>query len=446
MLTVEKGRKGIASQHPETRNATPDRWFHRVAAAVFLLCAFYFTFFWIAHRDGVRMRDFLAPYTGSRCLWAGCNPYDLPQVQHEFARAGGLQQDHPTWAFEPPVYPPSTLVALLPLSFLHYHAARAVWYGLTAALFFAASLALISFAAERYRPWAMLLGAFLYWSEPVGLSFNIGQPTGVAVSLAILSLWLFFRNHRSAAAVICLGISLALKPQLAGLFLIYFLLQSRFRTYAFKSAALGAAFLIVGILCLTLSPASHQWRSDYRTQVANSQAPGAVNDPSPQSGYARQFTDAQIVFALFDNSPSRDTKYAYVLGAILFSTWIVILPRTPEEDLFQVLAAIACIGMLPFYHREYDLVLLMISFPALIEMMIQRHKVAWSALFCTICLLSSPHYHHLWIKLETNAKLAKLLPDETIRALVFTRWQPLVLCVLACIYLLSMSRQKNGSA
>jgi len=428
-----------ASQHRETATGRT-RWFHRATAAVFLLSACYFSFFWIAHPAGVRMRDFLAPYTGSRCLWAGCNPYDLSQVQHEFARAGGLEQDHPTWAFEPPVYPPSTLVALLPMSFLHYHAARAVWYGLTACLFFAASLVLISFVAESYKPWAMLLGAFLYWSEPVGLLFNIGQPSGLAASLALLSLWLFFRNPRSGAAVICLGISLSLKPQLGGLFLIYFLLRPRSRAYACKSAALGAAFLIAGILWLTLSPASHNWRSDYRAQIANSQALGAVNDPSAQSGYARQFTNAQIVFALFVNNPSRDTNFAYALGAILFAAWVMIVLRTSEGDLFSTLAAITCIGMLPVYHREYDLVLLMIGFPALIAMMSRRQAMGWPTLLCTACLLSSPHYHHLWIGLETNARIFALIPDERIRALVFTRWQPVVLGVLACIYLFAMCR------
>src|SRR5580704_17787986 len=105
-----------------------------IATVALLISAAYFAVHWSPLRDGAPMRDFVAPYAGARCLWAGCNPYDPRDVAQEFARAGGGENDHPLWSWPPPVYPPSSLVVLLPVSLFHYHAGRDVWRCLDDAL------------------------------------------------------------------------------------------------------------------------------------------------------------------------------------------------------------------------------------------------------------------------------------------------------------------------
>src|SRR5580698_5305235 len=110
------------------------RWLVHIATVVLLVCAAYYAVHWSGYRDGTPMRDFVAPYTGARCLWAGCNPYEVEQIAREFARAGGAENEHPPWSWAPPVYPPSTLVALLPVSLLPYHAARELWRWVNVAL------------------------------------------------------------------------------------------------------------------------------------------------------------------------------------------------------------------------------------------------------------------------------------------------------------------------
>jgi hypothetical protein len=61
--------------------------------------------------------DFVTVIAGAHCAIDRCDPYDAPTLEREFPKMGGYT---PRLHFKPewPVYPPSTLVALLPLSLL----------------------------------------------------------------------------------------------------------------------------------------------------------------------------------------------------------------------------------------------------------------------------------------------------------------------------------------
>src|SRR6185437_4283285 len=98
------------------------------------------------------MHDFVAPYSGARCLLLGCDSYDPAQVHQTFVAAGGQTSDMAEqWSYTPPVYPPSTLIELLPLAFLNYHAARIVWFLLSTAAFIGSFLLWAELIAPAYR-------------------------------------------------------------------------------------------------------------------------------------------------------------------------------------------------------------------------------------------------------------------------------------------------------
>ena len=107
------------------------------------------------------MHDFVAPYSGAKCLLLGCDPYDPAQVRQTFAAAGGRDSDRVDWSYTPPVYPPSTLIELVPFAFLNYHRARIVWYLLSATAFVGSFLLWAGLVMPAYRPWMALLGALL---------------------------------------------------------------------------------------------------------------------------------------------------------------------------------------------------------------------------------------------------------------------------------------------
>src|SRR6185312_13030600 len=122
--------------HPRTFHAG---WFKLAAWTLFWLVTLGFTgkgLLSIVRSSKGAMHDFVAPYSGARCLLLGCDPYDPAQVQQTFADAGGQPIDRgDKWSYIPPVYPPSTLVELLPFAFLSYHHARIAWFLLSTLAF-----------------------------------------------------------------------------------------------------------------------------------------------------------------------------------------------------------------------------------------------------------------------------------------------------------------------
>jgi hypothetical protein len=443
--------QGSPSMHfEEGSGESHSSWERLILWASYLIfagCCLFFLFHWYPYRDAAQTRDFIAPYTGARCLWTGCNPYDPQHIEKAFAAAGGLAADHPVWRWEPPVYPPSTLIELLPFSFLRYHTVRPIWYVFNALMFCAAVLTMAHFIQPRYRAWALVAGAVTLTSETVALLFNIGQPSGVAVGLAVFALWLLLKTDRRTAGVICLGLSLGLKPQLAGLIFLCLLLRRPYRSAAIKAGILAGVILLIGIAWLSLRPVSKSWRQDYHTQVELSLEPGAVNNPTLQNYGSLQFTNLQPIFSLISETPAFYNSMTYATFAVLFGLWTVGILRTREDTaaLWAGIAAIACIGLLPVYHREYDCVLLIVTFPMLAFMGAQRKWLTLPALVGTIWLLmAAPRYHAHWLRHLKNHYIITAVPFPRVRIAVFQLPQPLLLVMLSCLYLIvlaGMSRQ-----
>src|SRR5258708_33409291 len=88
-----------------------------------------------SHVKGVQHRnDFVALYAGAICITHACNPYSVPDLDNVLVKARGssVRQD---WSDQLPVYPPTTLVLLLPLSLLSYKGATIFWYSLSLATY-----------------------------------------------------------------------------------------------------------------------------------------------------------------------------------------------------------------------------------------------------------------------------------------------------------------------
>ena len=81
-----------------------------------------------SHIKGVQNpNDFVTLYAGSICMVDACNPYSVPDLDNVLVKARGssIRQD---WSDQLPIYPPTTLVLLLPLSILSYKSATIFWY------------------------------------------------------------------------------------------------------------------------------------------------------------------------------------------------------------------------------------------------------------------------------------------------------------------------------
>jgi hypothetical protein len=87
---------------------------------------------YISETHTLHSRDFKPVYAASRCLLAGCNPYDIAATKQEYLGAGGTMEDN--LAFQPhnSTYPPGTFFLILPVAWLPWSWADAVWLALIA--------------------------------------------------------------------------------------------------------------------------------------------------------------------------------------------------------------------------------------------------------------------------------------------------------------------------
>jgi hypothetical protein len=168
--------------------------------------------------------------------------------------------------------------------------------------------------------------------------------------------------------------------------------------------------------------------------------PGAINDPSAQSPFAFQFTNLQAVGSLFMSSSARVDTTTYAVVGLLFLCWLWTVNRhgLDEEQAWVALAAIVSLGLLPVYHREYDLTLLVFSIPGLL-VFVRKSWIGWLALIWTVFLFIPPHMHHQWSKMDDSSPFIHPIGTSFMHTVLFERYQPLVLLGLACSYLIALT-------
>ncbi len=143
----------------------------------------------------------------------------------------------------PFIYPPTTLILLVPLGLLPFRLSFALFVAASALLFERASAKLSA------RP-AMLLVA-----PPVVLAALAGQPTLLVIALALAALCLLPNDERLAGALF--GVAAAIKPPL--LFLVPLALIAGGHRRALLSAAAAASLLVLLSVALFGLQPWHDW-------------------------------------------------------------------------------------------------------------------------------------------------------------------------------------------
>jgi len=345
-----------------------------------------------------------------------------------------------------------------------YPLARRVWRALSILCLFAGMCALTRLRGGRERTIVTLFLAMLVQSTAVKGLIYIGQPTAVAIGLAALAYWGLSRKPQAIFPVIALALSLALKPQLAGLIFLALLPRRLSRRSTLCAAALAFFLLFAGSAWLYAHPASRHWRQDYKLQIEGSIHLPGVNDPTWKAPHGSDMINLQAVFAIVDKPAFYNTA-AWLVAAPLLLLWTRLVFRTnvfrtnvfrtkvsepglseqelSEQDLFEqekllALAAIVCLGMLPVYHREYDLPVLVFTFPAL-ALLLRRLNVISLSLFFLISLLLSTAYRQMqFLKLVYSPRFVHALPPMRLRVLLIGRFHPLLLTAIGVLFLAAM--------
>jgi hypothetical protein len=325
-------------------------------------------------------RDFKQPYASARCVLKHCNPYSESDTEAQYFAAHGPDNDRLVFVPYSALYPPPSLLLLTPVAALSYPAAHAFWI-LAITVGFSVAALLMTDLIAPYGSWLAVLGLACFVATSDAL-IMLGQLSGVAIALLVIGLWLLLRE-KSWAAAVCIAVALCLKPHDVVLFLAYLLIAGRpWRKGFWVVAGLAVALTLVAVVWFSATPATAHWLADMRANLAGNSAPGSVNDPGPLNPQADAIASLQAVFSVFRDSRPFYSVMAYLTTAVLYIACLyaaVRMRNSPERHLL-VIAAIACITLLPIYHRQYDTRILLLIFPAIAWLFSRRRSLGFGAL------------------------------------------------------------------
>lgn len=384
--------------------------------------------------------DFRAVYGSSRCLIAGCNPYNSVDMRTQFLAHGGslAEADTPQYGpFQPHYvgYPPSALFYLAPFALLPWPLAWKVFLCVGIGLYAIAALLFADLCSE-YVPIAAsaCLGYFLAVEHDIVM---LGQPTLLAAALLSIGVWCLVKNRCPRLGVLSFALSLALKPPLGGLFLLYFLIATpSYRKRALQVIGLTVILCLPALLWFSQHFATRNWVQDYKANLSGISAPGKISDPGPQNKSENLIIDLQTIVSRYRDEPSFYNPAVWIFSATVIAVWIYPVRRlrpSLEKDILCI-AVIATFSMLPVYHRSYDSRALLILFPALAVLM--KRTVWWGRTAAILTVLASFVLSE-WYSRGTRpaSRVALYLKHSLILQTAVVHIVPLILLAISAFYL-----------
>ncbi|MGA3010171.1 MAG: glycosyltransferase family 87 protein [Terracidiphilus sp.] len=395
----------------------------------------------LANSSSVAMVDFRVNYYPARCLMQNCDPYDESQVLRIARAEGGelpgdiANANH----FARYLYLPAAFLFTLPFAALPWGLAHLLWVALMAGSLILGAVLMWDLGAN----WApvisgALIGFLLANSE---LLMVLGNMAGFAIGLSMVAVWCFLRRRFVPAGILCLAISLAIKPQDAGLVWLYFLLAGGvYRKRALQTLLAAVALSLPGVLWVwQVSP---RWMQELHSNLLAFSAHGSQTDPRLASMGFRglgMMINLQTAVSAFWSEPRIYNLVTYLICGPLLLAWVLVTlrSRSSAARTWVALAAIAALSMLPVYHHQYDAKLLLLTVPACAMLWAEGGVIGWLAL-----LLNTAGFvltgDISWIALL--GLMHRLLPaSSALSAQIPTAMQvfsaPLILLLMAIFYL-----------
>jgi hypothetical protein len=388
------------------------------------------------------MIDFKGVFYDAKCLLQHTDPYNPGEPLQAYLEMGntvpqsadGLRQ-----VLAVDVYLPTTSIFVAPFAMLPWGTAQVLWAVLgIGSLIFAAFLMWDSGASYAPVISCCLICFLLANTEAF---FATGNSAAIVVSLCVAAVWCFLKNRFVWVGILCLAISLAIKPHDAGLVWLYFLLAGGVhRKRALQTLVVTA---VLGLATITwVTPIAPHWMQELHTNILLDQLPGKVNNPGPTTLNSRgpgMIIDLQSAISFFRDDPRIYNSVSYLVCGALLLAWVVRTLRvqfSPERAWFA-LAAVVPLTMLVTYHRPYDAKLLLLAIPACAMLWAERKPIRWLALLVTsagivftadipltVLLIFTQNLH-----LSMEGLFGQML------ALVLMRPAPLILLAMGIFYL-----------
>jgi hypothetical protein len=315
-----------------------------------------------------------------------------------------------------------------------------LWMILTVCCIFLAAY-LMWDSAANYAP-VIAAGFICFVLVNSEVLFANGNAAGIAVGLCVVAVWCFLMDRLVPVGILCLAISLAIKPHDAGLVWLYFLLAGG----VYRKRALHTLVVTVVLAAAAVLWVSHfapHWMQEMHTIVRAASAPGGPSDPGPFSPVNK--TGANIIICLqstvsvFSDDPRIYNPVSYLICGALLLVWSIhtLKARFSLKRAWLALAAVVPLAVLVSYHRPYDARLMLLSVPACAMLWAEGGMIRWIALVVNAAGIVSTADIPLTILqiLTTNMHLSKARLSGQVLTVVLVQPVPLILLAMSIFYL-----------
>ncbi len=388
------------------------------------------------------MVDFKAHFYTVRCLLQHGDPYKQSDVLQVYQAAEG---DHspesvnarPTITRYP--YLPTVFLVTTPFGMLPFGPAHLLWMAANAGGLILASFLIWHIGAK----WAPLLsgGLICFMLANGELILAVGNAAGITIGLCVVAVWCFLEDRLVAAGIVCLAISLILKPQLVGLVWLYFLVAGGAHRRRALQTLLVTVLVSIPVL-LWVTHIAPNWMQELHSNLVVCSSHGDINDPGPASrgshGLAMVIS-LQAPLSLIRDDPRVYNPISYgICGAFLF-IWVIATARSRRsaERAWLALAAISGLTMLPVYHRRMDAMLLLFAIPACARLWAEGGRLGKIAFAVTAIafVLTGDIPSAIILAIVSKSHMANPEFSDQIKAAVQVFPIPLILLGISIFYL-----------
>jgi hypothetical protein len=305
--------------------------------------------------------------------------------------------------------------------------------------------------AERAAPGTAITLTCLMLAN-AAVSIGSANPAGVAIALCTVALWCFLEEQYEVVGVVCLALSLLLKPHDSGLVWLYLVVAGgAWRRRAWQSLAITV--VVGGAALVWVTAVAPAWPTEWKQNLAAISAPGQMNNPGARTVEELRVTktilDLQSAVAAFWPDPKvyNAVSYAFCGVLLLVGAAATLARRMTAEQVWLGLTAIAPLTLLVVYHRPYDARLLMIAIPGCALLARRGGWIAKTSVALTLSaivftgdltaafLMTTPQHLHL----------APTTLGDRVLILVLTRAGVLALTAMSLFHVLVYARALRGT-
>jgi len=337
--------------------------------------------------------DFSELYT-SAWLWRhGENFYNSAVVTAMHERLVGVSVQIA------PIYPPTTLVLLLPFTFLPWGWANLIWLLLGLAGVAATIFLLWRLGGSKSPLKALAAATLLLSFAPLHQAYHLGNVVLVVFPLVLWSIFLA-EQRKDWPAGLAIGVAACLKPQIGVWVLLYYMLRGR-RNIFFGALAVGA--LVVGVL-LARPAVLLQSLPDYPVNIHY------WFDPGQRYGFGEgalpfHVNVVQVVIYQLCHSIAASQLIAHALFAFGLGFWILTLWKSGfRVPVPLAISSLLALSFISLYHSVSDATILTLALCWAIPTTKTTNE-SWKPAGIVTCLLL------LIMMLPGHSALMRISPD-----------------------------------